>query len=190
MSAFSKAAATAFADASNFHLGTHATDLFSSNWRKKTRPELSTRAPNWTWRLALSQKLTRGFECSKRLRTHKALVRNKTCAHQLLWHHVAIFHWVGSPKNPPTSLKNTPLSPILPKFFMTCGGLLWDANPNGKLTASLKSQKLQSFLFTGTVSQALPACCSRIFSHELRSPPGKSRAARTRLPNDMQTMKM
>ena len=80
--------------------------------------------------------------------------------------------------------------PILPKFFMTCGGLLWDANPNGKLTASLKSQKLQSFLFTGTVSQALPACCSRIFSHELRSPPGKSRAARTRLPNDMQTMKM
>ena len=39
------------------------------------------------------------------------------------------------------------------------------------------------------MSQALPACCSRIFSHELRSPAGKSRAPRTRLPNDMQTMK-
>ena len=47
----------------------------------------STLAPNWTWRLTVSQKPTRGFECSKRLWIHKALVRNKICAHRLLWHH-------------------------------------------------------------------------------------------------------
>jgi len=147
VSAFSKAAATAFADASNFHLGTHATDLFSSNWRKKTRPELSTRAPNWTWRLALSQKLTRGFECSKRLRTHKALVRNKTCAHQLLWHHVAIFHWVGSPKNPPTSLKNTPLSPHFTQVFYDLRWPSLGCQPKWKINSIIEKPEAAIFSF-------------------------------------------